>query len=95
MGCRTERARYLLSLLLGIGCGPLLLAQDQAETPIAPSVDALLGLVQDDAPSIEFLEFLGQWETQEGEWIAPEDLANEEFAQLLESAFESEIEDSD
>lgn len=24
-----------------------------------------------DAPSLEFLEFLGDWETAEGEWVGP------------------------
>jgi len=79
------------------GCGwiPFVLAQNQAGATVSPQADAQVGLLQDDVPSIEFLEFLGQWETEEGEWIAPEDLANDEMAQLLESAFESEIEDSD
>lgn len=27
--------------------------------------------VADEAPSVEFLEFLGQWETPDGEWIDP------------------------
>jgi len=95
MGCKIERAWHLLSLLLGIGCGPQLLAQEQAVPPLAPPADVQWGVVQEEVPSIEFLEFLGQWETEEGEWIAPEDLADEEFAQLLDTEFESEIEDSD
>jgi hypothetical protein len=27
-----------------------------------------------ETPSIEFLEFLGDWETDDGEWIDPEEL---------------------
>ena len=27
-----------------------------------------------EAPSLEFLEFLGDWETDDGEWIDPEEL---------------------
>lgn len=27
-----------------------------------------------ELPSLEFLEFLGDWETEDGEWIDPEEL---------------------
>jgi len=27
-----------------------------------------------EAPSLEFLEFLGEWETDDGQWIDPEEL---------------------
>ena len=27
-----------------------------------------------ETPSLEFLEFLGDWETDDGEWIDPEEL---------------------
>ena len=27
-----------------------------------------------ETPSLEFLEFLGDWETEDGEWIDPEEL---------------------
>jgi len=27
-----------------------------------------------EMPSLEFLEFLGDWETEDGEWIDPEEL---------------------
>ncbi len=36
-------------------------------------------------PSVDFLEFLGEWETEEGEWIDPAELENEELGQLIES----------
>ena len=36
-------------------------------------------------PDLEFLEFLGQFETDEGEWIAPGSLMAEEFELLLEA----------
>ena len=29
---------------------------------------------ESEAPSLEFLEFLGDWETDDGEWIDPEEL---------------------
>lgn len=34
-------------------------------------------------PDLEFLEFLGQFETDEGEWIPPSSLMSEEFESLL------------
>jgi len=37
----------------------------------------------DDAPSLELLEFLGEWETGDGEWLDPEDLEDEDFAKLI------------
>ena len=38
-----------------------------------------------EVPSLEFLEFLGSFETDEGEWIDPESLMMEEFGELLEA----------
>lgn len=29
-----------------------------------------------ETPDLEFLEFLGEWETEDGDWIDPEDLEN-------------------
>ncbi|MEK9629892.1 MAG: hypothetical protein VW455_12845 [Nitrospinota bacterium] len=31
---------------------------------------------EQETPSLDFLEFLCEWETEEGDWIAPEDLEN-------------------
>ncbi len=39
-----------------------------------------------ELPDLEFLEFLGQFETDEGEWIAPISLMAEEFTDLLNAA---------
>lgn len=36
-------------------------------------------------PSLDFLEFLGSFETDSGQWIDPVDLMQPDFAQLLES----------
>jgi hypothetical protein len=35
-----------------------------------------------EMPSIEFLEFLGEWETDSGEWIAPDELEDRTYAGL-------------
>jgi len=31
---------------------------------------------EQESPTLDFLEFLGEWETEDGEWIAPDDLEN-------------------
>ncbi len=95
MVCRTEQAARCVCLILALGWGSALVAQGGALATPAPTLESQAANVQEEAPSIEFLEFLGQWETDEGEWIAPEELADDEFAQLLEAAFETENEDSD
>ena len=43
----------------------------------------------EDAPDLEFLEFLGQFETDAGEWIDPDSLLTEEFTELLETSTEA------
>ena len=37
-----------------------------------------------EIPSLEMLEFLGEWETYEGEWIDPGELEDDSFDQLIE-----------
>ena len=43
---------------------------------------------EEETPTMEFLEFLGEWETEEGEWIDPVELENEEFGKLIETVNE-------
>ena len=40
---------------------------------------------QQTAPSIDFLEFLGEWETEQGEWIDPETLKDKELTNLIDT----------
>ena len=37
-------------------------------------------------PDLEFLEFLGQFETDAGEWMDPSSLLTEEFTDLLDAS---------
>ncbi len=37
-----------------------------------------------EIPSLEMLEFLGEWETYEGEWIDPGEFEDDSFDQLIE-----------
>ena len=41
-------------------------------------------------PSMDFLEFLGEWETEQGEWIDPETLEDNEIEKLLETNIDNE-----
>ncbi|HLB30751.1 MAG TPA: hypothetical protein VJN91_04415 [Gammaproteobacteria bacterium] len=43
---------------------------------------AVAGQDQAEAPSAEFLEFLGEWQIGEGEWIGPDELEESEYARL-------------
>lgn len=36
-----------------------------------------------EIPSPEFLEFLGEWETTDGEWVDPNEFGDEDLARLL------------
>ena len=46
----------------------------------------------DALPTIEFLEFLGEWESDDGAWIDPSDLENEEIGKLIETTIETDNE---
>ena len=48
----------------------------------------------EDAPDLEFLEFLGQFETDAGEWIDPDSLLTEEFTELLDASTEANSDDN-
>lgn len=38
----------------------------------------------EELPDLEFLEFLGRFETDSGEWMDPDSLLTEEFTELLD-----------
>ena len=46
-------------------------------------------------PDLEFLEFLGQFETEEEEWIDPGSLLAEEFTDLLDATLATEPDSTD
>ncbi len=46
------------------------------------------GTEESEMPSLELLEFLGDWETEDGEWIDPE-----EMEQIAIADQEQEVED--
>lgn len=92
MACRTDTALRAFVLTLGLLCSALVLAQSATPAP----VDAASHASQEEqGPSLELLEFLGQWETDDGEWIAPQELADAEFGLLLDTSLEIEPDESD
>ena len=38
---------------------------------------------EEEVPTMAFLEFLGEWEGNNGEWLDPEELEDEDFVNLL------------
>ncbi|MFV2055625.1 MAG: hypothetical protein ACC707_04115 [Thiohalomonadales bacterium] len=39
---------------------------------------------EEEMPSMEFLEYLGEWETKEGQWVDPTVLAEEQSLENVE-----------
>lgn len=60
---------------------------DSAKPAPADSVEVEVDLA--------FIEFLGQWEADDGEWIAPSDLSDEIFVELIETMATVESEQID
>ena len=50
---------------------------------------------QTSGPDIGFLEFLGQWETDDGHWMAPEELADDTIAALIADMVPTDEDDSE
>ncbi len=46
----------------------------------------------DNVPSMEFLEYLGEWGMDEDDWIDPEDLGNDDIGKLIEAIIETDNE---
>ena len=67
----------------------------QAEAIDSVGSDVIPAVVDDSDADIALIEFLGQWETDDGEWIAPSDLADEMFVELIETVNSVEIEEID
>ena len=75
MACR-RKAAWSLVLMLTVSSAD---AADQHGT------DA-----QAEAPPLALLEFLGQWETDDGEWMDPQALEDPELVNLLEAVMATE-----
>jgi len=55
-------------------------------TGALPNTHAAENEQNEDVPDLGFLEFLGQFETDAGEWIDPDSLLTEEFTELLDAS---------
>jgi hypothetical protein len=73
---RSGAARACIAFIMAGGCLPPL---EAAEVDASQTGDNAM-------PDLEFLEFLGQFETDEGQWISPGNLMSEEIDDLLEVA---------
>ncbi len=93
MACRTDAVLRGIVLTLGLLGSGLALGQGGSPAPASPATEPSAQAEQ--GPSLELLEFLGQWETDDGEWIAPEYLADAEFGLLLDASLEIEPDESD
>jgi hypothetical protein len=60
--------RIAMAALLLLTCLPQARALEPEEVKNPPT--------EQETPALDFLEFLGEWETEDGEWIAPDDLKN-------------------
>ena len=56
---------------------------------IGVSLSAWAQEAEDDGPSLQLLEFLGEWETESGEWVDPE-LFNEDYLDGLLTTTDSQ-----
>lgn len=75
MVCRRAALLPVVLMLLA-GSGAKAADQSGSDAPAAAP------------PPLELLEFLGQWETDDGEWIDPQALEDPELASLLEAVME-------
>ena len=60
--------RFVMAALILLTCLPQARALEPEEAKNPPA--------EQESPALDFLEFLGEWETEDGEWIAPDDLEN-------------------
>lgn len=67
----------------------------QPEEVDAAGSDLIPVVADETVVDIALLEFLGQWETDDGEWIAPSDLADETFVELIDPVGSLEMEEID
>ncbi len=83
---KTERL-FAASWLL---CSGLILSVGAAEIDISQSDTENSQSQELEIPDLEFLEFLGQFESDNGEWIEPESLLGEGLQELLDTSLDDE-----
>ena len=97
MGCKLRWC--FRSVLLAAAWVPFSAFPAQLEKAPPLSNELELAPVPADGAEAEvdlaLIEFLGQWETDDGEWLAPSDLADEAFVELIETMGYLEAEEID
>ena len=93
MACNLMRF-FLAVALLAAWMSRTAMATQPEEIDAAAS-DVILAVADEAEVDIALIEFLGQWETDDGEWISPSDLADETFVELIETVGSLEIEEID
>jgi hypothetical protein len=58
--------KFIMVTLFLLTCLPQTHALEPEEVKKSPT--------EQESPTLDFLEFLGEWETEDGKWIAPDDL---------------------
>lgn len=97
MACKLRRCCH--AVLLVAAWVPFNAFPMQFEKAVPVGEEAELAPAQTDGTEAEvdlaFIEFLGQWETDDGEWFAPSDLSDEAFVELIETIGSLETEQID
>lgn len=77
--CSAGLKRAGLKRIIAVCIGSLIPVIHGAENEVTVETEVA-------QPDLEFLEFLGQFETDDGQWIDPGSLLSEEFEDLLSVA---------
>lgn len=94
MACKLRRCAR--TVLIAFAWVPLSVLGAPSEEATAGSSDADPAIVESAADAdLALIEFLGQWETDDGEWMPPTELADEGFGELIETMGSLEIEEID
>lgn len=93
MACNLRRL-FLAAGMFAASTSCIAMATQSEEIAAAGS-DVIAAVADEAEVDIGLIEFLGQWETDDGEWIAPSDLADETFVELIETVGSVEIEEID
>jgi hypothetical protein len=72
--------------LLMLVCLPIGLPQAADKTQTAEKMQAT---DKTKTPSLELLEFLGNWETSDGEWVDPNELLDEKLSAEIETKIQN------
>lgn len=70
----------LVGVSLAAGSAPAAAQSD--DTDASPSASTTQAADDEAGPSLEFLEFLGEWESGSGEWIDPSEVQSADWPMM-------------